>query len=123
MANPRNFTPARKSRGPRQVKSIDQILSSTARSLKISTKIKSYSAFPDWPEIVGSTISKISYPEKILQSNLLVIRVIDTAWAQELSMQKEAILDKINLHGKGAHINDIRFVVGSPLSFKEKSSQ
>ncbi len=118
MANPKNFIPAKKKYAPRQPKGIAQILGDSARSLRISSKLKSYAAFPEWPEVVGPAIAQVSYPEKILYGNLLIVRVIDTAWAQELSMQKETILDKINHHGKGSHINDIRFVVGSPISFK-----
>lgn len=93
------------------------ILETTLNRLRISRKVHAYAAFPHWQEIVGEELAKISNPEKIIRGNVLLVRVSDAAWVQELSMQKTSILDKMYQSGLGAAINDIQFVTGDPNFF------
>lgn len=77
-----------------------------------------YSAFPEWPEIVGAEIAAVAVPEKIVKRKLLVVRVIDAAWTQELSFRKRELLELLS--GFGTPIEDVRFVTGDPISVAEK---
>ena len=47
-----------------------------------------------WNEIVGREIAKRAWPER-LRGDTLVVRVCNSAWAQELSFQKEVILKRL----------------------------
>ena len=97
---------------------ISQILESTLSRRHLDKKLEQYAAFPLWPEIVGEAVAKVSRPQKILAKRLLVIEVSDAVWAQELSLQKSDLLKKIRASDMGAGIDDLRFVTGSPKSFK-----
>ena len=89
----------------------------TAQSgTKLSDKMRDYAVFPLWPELVGEEIAAVSRPEKILKRTILVIRVIDAAWMQELTLQKREILERIQKVETGARISDIRFLAGDPKS-------
>lgn len=110
----KNFSPAYR-RKP--VSSASNVLESTLDRLRISKKVQEYSAFPHWQEIVGEEIAQVAKPEKILRGKVLLVRVSDAAWAQELSMQKPQIIEKIFHSGLGAAIDDIQFITGNPKDF------
>ena len=102
----------------RKLESSSNILDKTLKRVRLKKQSDKYSAFPLWKEIVGEQISEISFPEKISRERVLVVRVIDSVWAQELSLQKETIVDKIHKTNTGASIEDIRFVAGNPKDFR-----
>ena len=114
------LTPSKSFRaGPRSApKSAADVLDSTFKHLHLKTKVEQYAAFPHWPEVVGPEISEVAVPEKILSGKILVVRVLDAAWAQELTLHKAQILEKVNSFGAGALIEDLRFVTGNPQAFK-----
>jgi predicted nucleic acid-binding Zn ribbon protein len=94
--------------------SVARILEHTLGAYRLERKLEQYAAFPDWPQIVGEEIAAVALPLKIIRGNTLIVQVVDAAWAQELSMMKDAILERIFKHGKGATISDVRFVTGNP---------
>ena len=96
------------------------ILGAIFREKRITTKVKDYSVFPMWGEVVGEAIAKVTKPEKIIKGNVLLVRVLDSVWSQELSLQKEDILEKLFEVDTGAHIQDIQFVTGDPKSISPK---
>lgn len=97
--------------------SVSSVLERTLGAYRLDKKLEQYAAFPAWPEIVGEEIAAIALPEKIVRGNTLVVRVEDAVWAQELSMIKKDILQRIFEHGSGALIEDIRFATGNPKTF------
>ena len=104
-------------RRTRRPKSTAELVGSTLRSLRISEKLERYAAFPLWPQIAGEEIARRAVPEKITRARVLVVRVLDASWAQELSLRKPELLEKIHEIGVGAAIEDIRFVTGDPTTF------
>lgn len=110
MKRPPNFIPA----GTRKPVPIAAALESTFKSLHLKKKLSQYAAFPHWPEIVGEELAKVAYPERITRSKVLVVRVTDSVWAQELSFQIPAILERMRALNIGANIEQIRFVTGRP---------
>lgn len=99
-----------------------QVLEKTFAAKHLTKKIEAYAAFPHWEEIVGQEIASVSSPEKLINGKVLVIRVLDPAWLQELSISKNELLEKISAFGQGAHIEDIRFLSGNPKYFSKYSS-
>lgn len=86
----------------------------------LKKKAEEYAAFPFWKEIVGEEIASVAVPEKIIGGRVLKVRVIDAVWAQELSLMKTELLEKIHSSGKGALVDDIRFTIGNPKSFQQQ---
>ena len=100
--------------------SVANILGFTLGSFALKKKAKEYSAFPFWEEIVGASIAEVAIPEKIIRGKVLVVRVVDAVWAQELSLRKNEILDGLHKFGQGAVIEDLKFSIGSPKSVKNR---
>ena len=101
----------------RAPKSIADILSIAVKRPDLKQQFDRYAAFPHWAEIVGPEIAKVAIPEKIIRKRVLVVRVLDSAWAQELSLQKEQLISKVCAFEVGAQIEEIRFLTGNPKQF------
>lgn len=99
------------------MRSAAQILDCYFAKRHLQHKLEQYAAFPQWPEVVGAELAKVTRPQKISNSRLLVILVPDSTWAQELSLRKNELLDLIRKANFGKSIDDLRFVVGSPQDF------
>jgi predicted nucleic acid-binding Zn ribbon protein len=103
----------------RSVASVSDVIKSALGKFRIDKKVEQYAAFPHWEEIVGPEVAAVTIPEKIIRGKVLAVRVLDAAWAQELSMQKKEILDKLNDFGFGAVVEDIHFLTGDPQCSKK----
>ncbi len=108
-------------------KSVDTVLDTTLRRYRLQGKLNTYACFKLWPEVVGEQFAKVAFPEKITRGRILVIRVIDPAYAQELALQKHDILRRffelsVDSSSAPAHFEDIRFVVSGPKSRAEREA-
>jgi predicted nucleic acid-binding Zn ribbon protein len=85
---------------------------------QVKKKLKQYNFFPLWEEIVGIELAKVTKPKKIIRNHTLIISVLDSSWAQELSFKKAELLDTLLASGRTPHFSDIQFVSGSVKDFK-----
>ena len=91
---------------------VETILSNALKQAGLDERIARYDFVLHWPQIVGEEIAKRTRPECI-RGRCLVVRVIDSVWAQELSFHKQAILVRLKRHLKrGEMLEDVAFVVG-----------
>ena len=104
----------------RKPKEIADLLESTLRAYRIDKKVEEYSGFPFWADAVGAEIARVAVPEKILRRKILVVRVLDAVWAQDLALRKPEILEKIASIMPGMLIEDIKFVTGNPMTVGER---
>jgi len=94
-----------------------QILRSVLGQYGLDKKLERYEFIFRWREIVGEEIARRAIPEAI-HGSVLIVRVESSAWAQELSFQKNVILKRYKMACKDdalqkQHpVNDIRFYVG-----------
>lgn len=72
-------------------------------------KIREYDAVTRWPDIVGEQIARVTEAVRI-DRGVLVVRVKNGPWRNELTMRKREILEKTNSHLKDVQIRDIRFI-------------
>lgn len=91
-----------------------EILAGALKQTRLQKKVKQYSLFPLWEDVVGAEVAGVAVPEKITRGKVLVVRVVDASWAQELTMKKIELLDQINSRNTGALLEDVRFVTGNP---------
>ena len=71
-------------------------LDEVTRGLKAEKGVRRQRIRQAWEEAVGSLIAKNSEPLKI-KGDTLIVRVTDTAWAQELSLRQNEILKRLGL--------------------------
>lgn len=77
----------------------------------IDRQLARYNFVLHWKEIVGDEIAKRSRPECI-RDDVLIVRVADSSWAQELSFQKKIILARLQRHlGESDVVRDVQFYV------------
>ncbi|MCC6955038.1 MAG: DUF721 domain-containing protein [Deltaproteobacteria bacterium] len=105
-------------RGRRQPKQIGDILDSALqhglRHTGIGARRNDFDVFRNWKAIVGEEVAGVTEPEKLQRRTTLVVRVFDSAWLQELALQKEALLEKIRVASPDSTINELRFLSGDP---------
>lgn len=98
----------------RRPEAASALLESTFKAFHLQQKIKEYSVVERWEELVGPELTQVAVPEKITRGRILVIRVADSIWAQELTLQKPSLLRRLRERPSGPAIEDIRFVVSGP---------
>lgn len=62
-----------------------------------------------WRRVVGPSVAKRAMPHK-LEGKVLIVRVATSAWAQELTMLKQQLIER--LLAQGFEVHDMRFRVG-----------
>jgi len=75
----------------------------------IKSALDQETAITLWGVIVGDVVSGVTKAEKV-ESGTLVVKVKTAVWRQELHMQKEKMIKKINKKIGTKAIRDIRFV-------------
>ena len=88
---------------------IKEALRSFVKKEGLDRGIQEQKAVSVWPEVVGENISANSLAKSI-SSGILVVEVSNAVWRQELQLQKNAIIEKINKVLTRKTIKDIRFL-------------
>jgi len=90
---------------------INHVLANVLAKTGLSDDIERYKFVQHWPEIVGEAVAARTKPECI-RAKALVVRVSNSAWAQELSFLKEDILAKLKTYlSKEELVEDVTFYV------------
>lgn len=92
------------------IQDITTVLDNYILDSELGKKLKKFSVFNHWEEIVGREISKKAKPQKIFKG-ILYISVSGPSWANELSMMSEQLIEKINNHIGDEIINKLRFKI------------
>ncbi len=65
-----------------------------------------------WPAVSGEFIAQKT-EALFLERGTLFVRVVDSVWAQHLSLQKNSLINKLNRNVRTRVLKDIRFQLGS----------
>lgn len=91
------------------IRSLGEALSDLIEHLGIKSKVREYEAVTMWESIVGPQIAKVSTATKI-QKGILIVKVSNSPWRNELSIRKEEIKSKVNTALGDELVKDIKFV-------------
>jgi predicted nucleic acid-binding Zn ribbon protein len=94
----------------RDPEALNKVIDLAFRRFGLSEEVSKYRFVLHWKEIVGEEIAKRSHPE-YLKGSTLVIKVMDSAWSQELSFHKKVIITRLNKFLGKEDVKDILFVV------------
>ena len=86
-----------------------KVLKKTIENSGFKNAILQENAVFVWPDVVGKNISKISKATNV-DKGVLFIKVESATWKQELYMQKNEIINKINKKIGSKAIKEIRLV-------------
>jgi len=90
--------------------SINSILPKVLENLGIKKGVEAHKSFVFWDKAVGKTIAKHSKPFSVKKGTLFV-RVEGSVWANELSLMKKKIINKLNKMIGHESIKDIVFKI------------
>ena len=88
---------------------IKEALRSFVKKEGLDKGIQEQKALSVWPRVVGENISANSIAKSI-SSGILIVEVSNAVWRQELQLQKNIIIEKINKVLTRKTIKDIRFL-------------
>ncbi len=96
-----------------QTATASQVLANFLRRSGLQHKLAKYQFVQYWPQIVGKAIADKARPEA-LRNGVLQVSVKNSAWAQELSFQKNVIKSRLNAFlGAENSVKDIQFYVAA----------
>ncbi len=88
---------------------LKKVLKKTIENSGFKNAILQENAISIWPNVVGKNISKISKATSV-DKGVLFVKVESATWKQELHMQKNEIINKINEKIGSKTIKEIRLV-------------
>ena len=90
---------------------VRQVLPAAMENKEVLRAARAQAAMRRWPEVVGVMLAGRSHPDRFGRGTVWVA-VEGSAWAQELRMMKEKILQKLNdVSGEPGLFTDVRFGV------------
>lgn len=92
----------------RNPKPLTNVLQGLIRNLGIEKGLRQAKVFEVWDDVVGNVNAQKTKPTRI-DRGVLFVKVSDSAWRQELFLQRYEIKSKLNNALKGNIIKDIRF--------------
>lgn len=94
---------------------VKKTLSGILSKYNLDKEFARYEFVLHWPDIVGPEIAKRTKPECI-RNKCLVVAVINSVWAQELSFNKLTILRKLKARlSDPSVVDDVSFYVSKDL--------
>ena len=91
------------------MKHLKKAIREAVESAGIESALNQEVAIVLWEEVVGEVVSSFTKAERV-DSGTLTIRVETAVWRQELYMQKEKLIKKINNKIGTKAIKEIRFI-------------
>jgi len=88
---------------------IGKALSNFVKDSKIEKGLEQHKALGLWPDVVGKKIAE-NTEAKSVEFGVVLICVKNPVWRQELQLQKDQIIKKLNKALLKKIIKDIRFV-------------
>jgi len=90
---------------------IAKLLKNYTRKGKFEQRHKHLAIWREWNDIVGPRMAERAFPLTVRRSVLLV-RVVDSVWLNELSLHKPVIMENIHKAVGSKKIKDVRFLWG-----------
>ena len=97
MSRPKSLAPASGA--------VDALL----RSSELAKALRPHLAKARWAEIVGPQVAAVTQVEAIRGEGILVVRVKNSVWANELALLKDDMLRRLNASLGGKVLSDIHF--------------
>ena len=91
------------------MKRLKQAIEEAIDSTGIKSALSQEAAVVLWGSVVGKTVSSVTKAERV-ESGVLIVKVETAVWRQELHMQKEEIINKVNKKIGTRAIREIRFI-------------
>ncbi len=92
----------------KEIDDIGSVIEDVIKDLDIKDKLRTSNIFSRWTEIVGTEIGRKSKPKR-LAKDTLYISVVNSTWANELSLMSGQLIEKINSFIGREVVKNIKF--------------
>ena len=100
------MTPAKK-----RPEAIGDVMGSVLRNAGISRRVEQAGIIPEWEQLVGPQIAKVTEPQSIAADGTLFVFVTTNAWMMELSMLEPELLKALNAKAGRLPVKKIRWMI------------
>jgi predicted nucleic acid-binding Zn ribbon protein len=89
---------------------VDAVLQGVLQKHGVDKQVERFGVIELWPEIVGQQLAEVTRVKGV-EDAVLFVEVRSSAWLTELSMMKEAFVERVNARLERAPIERIVFVL------------
>lgn len=100
---------------------IRDVIDEVMNELGLRERVQALRALLNWREAVGDTVANAAYPEA-LKGGKVFVAVKSSAWIQELTFQKQTVLNRLNEYAGAPIFTEIIFRV-QPRSRKKSPEE
>lgn len=100
---------------------LERLIRENLRRLNLDQGVKSRQSLSLWERVAGETVAEATQADSI-RDGLLFVYTRSSAWSQELSLLKEALIKRINEELGQEIVKDIRFQVKRFRTKREAAS-
>src|SRR5262245_17643161 len=98
----------RRSDGPTRL--ADALTAYTAKA-GLARRLDLAQVVDEWPKLVGPQVAAVTRAESVTPDGILRVRVVSSAWANELSLMTPKIMARLNA-GRRGRIRELRYITG-----------
>ena len=90
---------------------LGDVMKSVLADTRIGDRIRQAGVIPEWPELVGPQIARVTEPLSVTPQGTLFVAVQTNAWMTELSLLEPELLKKLNVKTGRLSIKKIRWQI------------
>jgi predicted nucleic acid-binding Zn ribbon protein len=90
---------------------LGDVMKAVLQDTKVGDRIRQAHIIPDWAQLVGPQIAKVTEPLSVTPQGTLFVAVQTNAWMTELSLLEPELLKKLNVKTGRLSIKRIRWQI------------
>jgi len=91
---------------------VAEVLEGYLKSAGLADRVGQATVVDAWPGLVGPRIAHAAVADSVTADGTLFVRAATNAWAQELSMMEQELLELVNRGRRAGRVRKIRWLVG-----------
>jgi predicted nucleic acid-binding Zn ribbon protein len=95
----------------RKPRSISDVVTDVLKQSGVADRISQAKVIPEWPQLVGPQISRVTEPLSVTRQGTLFVAVTTNAWMTELSLMEPDLLRRLNERTGRLQIKRIRWQI------------
>lgn len=106
------MTYRRRTTKPTKPTRVAEVLEGYLKSAGLADRVGQATVVDAWPDLVGPRIAHAAEADSVTADGTLFVRAATNAWAQELSMMEQELLELVNRGRRAGRVRRIRWLVG-----------
>jgi predicted nucleic acid-binding Zn ribbon protein len=102
----------RRSLKPTKPTRVAEVLEGYLKSAGLADRVGQATVVDAWPGLVGPRIAHAAEADSVTADGTLFVRAATNAWAQELSLMEQELLELVNRGRRSGKVRRIRWLVG-----------